>query len=76
MLAYQQELLFYRLGLTIIELLGSKIMKSDYETTIRLIREYSAHIREEDIFPLILNHKLTLEKLEKTIEKHQKMVKK
>lgn len=76
MLAYQQELLFYRLGLTIIELLGSKIMKSDYETTIRLIREYSANIREEDIFPLILNHKLTLEKLEKTIEKHQKMVKK
>lgn len=51
-------------------------MKSDYETTIRIIREYSTHLREDDIFPLLLNHKLTLEKLEKTIEKHLKIVKK
>ena len=71
-LLYFGEVVLYRIALSIMELIRVHIMETSYEDTIGLIQGCSVYVREDKLLELVLAHKLSNQKLWKTIDKFEK----
>ena len=63
MLAYQEEVVLYKLGLSIFELIGRRILTTNYEETIGLVQSYWSYLDENRLMMQMVKHQLTSEKL-------------
>ena len=63
MLAYQEEVVLYKLGLSIFELIGRRILTTNYEETIGLVQSYWSYLDENRLMMQVVKHQLTSEKL-------------
>ena len=44
-------------------------MEANYETTVGLVQGFASYIREDKLLDIAVNHKLSVEKLNKQLEK-------
>lgn len=66
--------MLYRLCLAIFELVGKRLVNQNYEETVHLIQSYWSYVDENKLLELVVNSKLTNEKLSKLFSKITKQV--
>lgn len=47
-------------------------MEANYEDTVGLIQGFAGYVREDKLFDIVVNHKLSEEKLQKHLDKVQR----
>jgi hypothetical protein len=71
-LLYHGEVVMFRMALAIFELVKPHILEASYEDTVGLTQGFAGYVREEKLFEIALNHKLTDERLQKHLEKAER----
>lgn len=68
-LLYFGEVVLFRMALAIFELVKPHIMEANYEDTIGLIQGFGSYVREDKLLDLLVHHKLSEDKLQRSLDK-------
>ena len=71
-LLYQGEVVLFRMALSVIEVIEPWLQDTTYEQTLGLIQSFGGYCGEEKLLDCLVHHRLSSEKLERTMAKVQK----
>ena len=66
---YHGEVVLFRMALGIFDMVKPHILEANYEETVGLVQGFNSYVNEVKLFEIVVNHKLSAEKMYKHLEK-------